>query len=125
MPDRSAAAAKREMTTGFPRRDFVLASAANGAVAASHDDPGLAAGPPPLGASVRGLGQSYRTGMAHPMHLHGHHFQVLGIGDQAFESALRDTVMVRARQSVRIASDARNPGEWHCIGTSPITSKPG
>jgi len=57
-----------------------------------------------------------QTGMAHPMHLHGHHFQVLGIGDQAFGGAMRDTVMVGPRQTVRIAFDALNPGEWplHC-----------
>ena len=57
-----------------------------------------------------------QTGMAHPMHLHGHHFQVLGIGDQAFSGAMRDTVMVGPRQTVRIAFDALNPGEWplHC-----------
>jgi FtsP/CotA-like multicopper oxidase with cupredoxin domain len=60
------------------------------------------------------------------MHLHSHHFQRSGIGDQAFEGALRDTVMVGPRLSVRIAFDARNPGEWppHCH-TSPITLKPG
>jgi FtsP/CotA-like multicopper oxidase with cupredoxin domain len=41
---------------------------------------------------------------------------VLGIGDQAFEGALRDTVMVGPRQTVRIAFDVHNPGEWplHC-----------
>jgi FtsP/CotA-like multicopper oxidase with cupredoxin domain len=59
--------------------------------------------------SVRFVNQ---TGIAHPMHLHGHRFQLSGIGDQAFEGALRDTVMVRPRQRVRIAFDACDPGEW-------------
>ena len=57
-----------------------------------------------------------QTGMAHPMHLHGHHFQVEAIGDDRFAGAIRDTVMVGPRQSVRIAFDAVNPGQWpfHC-----------
>ena len=36
------------------------------------------------------------TMMAHPMHLHGHHFQVVGIGGQTVTGAVRDTVMVPA-----------------------------
>lgn len=56
------------------------------------------------------------TGMAHPMHLHGHHFQVLAVNGVAFAGALRDTVLVPAKGSVRIAFDADNPGRWlfHC-----------
>lgn len=55
--------------------------------------------------------------MAHPMHLHGHHFQVTGIGSRQFSGAVRDTVLVPPMQSVRIAFDADNPGkDWafHC-----------
>jgi FtsP/CotA-like multicopper oxidase with cupredoxin domain len=50
------------------------------------------------------------------MHLHGHHFQVIAINGIAFAGALRDTVLVPARGSVRIAFDADNPGRWlfHC-----------
>jgi FtsP/CotA-like multicopper oxidase with cupredoxin domain len=57
-----------------------------------------------------------RTGMAHPMHLHGHHFQVTGINDRVFAGALRDTVLVPIDGRVRIAFDADNPGRWplHC-----------
>ena len=57
-----------------------------------------------------------RTGMAHPMHLHGHHFQVVGIGDRTFAGAMRDTVLVPVKGRVRIAFDADNPGRWplHC-----------
>ncbi|MDE2515921.1 MAG: multicopper oxidase family protein [Rhodospirillales bacterium] len=57
-----------------------------------------------------------RTGMAHPMHLHGHRFQVIGLGGQALAGALRDTVLVPAHATVRIAFDADNPGRWlfHC-----------
>ncbi|CAB3724431.1 Multicopper oxidase MmcO [Paraburkholderia phenoliruptrix] len=54
--------------------------------------------------------------MAHPMHLHGHHFQVVAIDGRRFAGAMRDTVMVPPRRSVTIAVDANNPGQWafHC-----------
>lgn len=56
------------------------------------------------------------TTMAHPMHLHGHHFQVTGVGGQPFLGARRDTVLVPASGNVDIAFDADNPGRWlfHC-----------
>lgn len=59
---------------------------------------------------------SNRSGMAHPMHLHGHHFQVIALGGTPLSGALRDTVLVPANSSVRIAFDADNPGRWlfHC-----------
>ena len=55
--------------------------------------------------------------MAHPMHLHGHHFQVVGIdGGARFPGAVRDTVLVPPSRTVTIAIDAENPGRWafHC-----------
>ncbi|GLQ56620.1 multicopper oxidase family protein [Devosia nitrariae] len=54
--------------------------------------------------------------MAHPMHLHGHHFQVVAIDGQRFPGAVRDTVLVPPMRSVTIAVDAGNPGQWafHC-----------
>ncbi|WP_142849507.1 multicopper oxidase family protein [Telmatospirillum sp. J64-1] len=57
-----------------------------------------------------------QTTMAHPMHLHGHHFQVVAINGERFAGAVRDTVLVPARGSVTIAFDATNPGKWalHC-----------
>ena len=57
-----------------------------------------------------------RTMMAHPMHLHGHHFQVVAINDRRFSGALRDTVLVPAMGSVVVAFNADNPGKWalHC-----------
>ena len=56
------------------------------------------------------------TMMSHPMHLHGHHFQVVGIGNDRLAGAMRDTVLVPAMERVTIAFDADNPGEWplHC-----------
>jgi FtsP/CotA-like multicopper oxidase with cupredoxin domain len=54
--------------------------------------------------------------MAHPMHLHGHHFQVVAIDGQRLAGAIRDTVLVPPMRSVTIAVDADNPGQWafHC-----------
>ena len=56
------------------------------------------------------------TNMSHPMHLHGHHFQVVSINGHRFSGAVRDTVLVPAKGSVTIAFDANNPGRWalHC-----------
>jgi FtsP/CotA-like multicopper oxidase with cupredoxin domain len=54
--------------------------------------------------------------MAHPMHLHGHRFQVIGIDGLHYAGAVRDTVLVPPRSVVTIAFDADNPGKWafHC-----------
>lgn len=54
--------------------------------------------------------------MAHPMHLHGHHFQVVAIDDRRFSGAMRDTVHIPPHRSVTVAFDASNPGDWafHC-----------
>lgn len=57
-----------------------------------------------------------QTTMAHPMHLHGHPFQVVAIDGERFAGAMRDTVLVPAKSTVTIAFDATNPGKWalHC-----------
>jgi FtsP/CotA-like multicopper oxidase with cupredoxin domain len=56
------------------------------------------------------------TGMSHPMHLHGHSFQVTEINGRALHGALRDTVLVPPRSAVTVTFDANNPGLWyvHC-----------
>jgi FtsP/CotA-like multicopper oxidase with cupredoxin domain len=56
------------------------------------------------------------TQMSHPMHLHGHHFQVIEINGERLAGALRDTVLVPPKTAVTIAFDADNPGNWafHC-----------
>lgn len=56
------------------------------------------------------------TMMAHPMHLHGHHFQVVSINGKALAGAVRDTVLVPSMGTVVVAFDADNPGRWlyHC-----------
>jgi FtsP/CotA-like multicopper oxidase with cupredoxin domain len=57
-----------------------------------------------------------KTMMSHPMHLHGHRFQVVGIDAQRFQGAIRDTVLVPPLKTVTIAFDTDNPGRWafHC-----------
>jgi FtsP/CotA-like multicopper oxidase with cupredoxin domain len=54
--------------------------------------------------------------MAHPMHLHGHAFQVVALNGAPLAGAVRDTVLVPPMGSVTIAFDADNPGRWafHC-----------
>ena len=56
------------------------------------------------------------TSMMHPMHLHGHHFQVVAIGARRFAGAVRDTIVVPAHTPVTIAFDANHKGSWflHC-----------
>jgi FtsP/CotA-like multicopper oxidase with cupredoxin domain len=57
-----------------------------------------------------------QTPMPHPMHLHGHEFQVVEINEQKLSGAVRDTVLVPPGHRVLIAFDANNPGTWalHC-----------
>jgi FtsP/CotA-like multicopper oxidase with cupredoxin domain len=57
-----------------------------------------------------------RSMMAHPMHLHGHAFQVTGLNGAQLAGAVRDTVLVPPMGNVTIAFDADNPGRWafHC-----------
>ena len=57
-----------------------------------------------------------QTRMPHPMHLHGHEFQVVEIDGKRFHGAVRDTVLVPPGRRVVVAFDATNPGLWaiHC-----------
>ena len=57
-----------------------------------------------------------RTAMSHPMHLHGHHFQLVAVNGKPVNGPLRDTHLVPATSSATIAFDADNPGRWafHC-----------
>jgi FtsP/CotA-like multicopper oxidase with cupredoxin domain len=56
------------------------------------------------------------TGMPHPMHLHGHRFQVVEINGVRLAGAVRDTVRGAAETRVIAVFDADNPGTWayHC-----------
>ena len=57
-----------------------------------------------------------RSGMSHPIHLHGHHFQIVAVNGARVSGAVRDTELVPIGGSVTIAFDAGNPGRWmfHC-----------
>lgn len=57
-----------------------------------------------------------QTQMSHPMHLHGHHFQVVAVNGAPVVGAMRDTELVPVGGRVTIAFDAGNPGRWmlHC-----------
>ena len=54
--------------------------------------------------------------MAHPMHLHGHVFQVVGLNGRRVAGALRDTVHVPPMSMVDVALDAGEATRWmlHC-----------
>jgi FtsP/CotA-like multicopper oxidase with cupredoxin domain len=51
--------------------------------------------------------------MFHPMHLHGHTFQMVGAGKAG---ARKDTAIVRPDETVTVDFVADNPGQWmlHC-----------
>ena len=57
-----------------------------------------------------------KTPMPHPMHLHGHEFQVVEIDGERFPGAVRDTILIPPKRRVTVAFDANNPGWWaiHC-----------
>jgi FtsP/CotA-like multicopper oxidase with cupredoxin domain len=57
-----------------------------------------------------------RSMMSHPIHLHGHAFQVVAIDNRKINGAIRDTVLVPPMGRVTVAFDAHNPGRWalHC-----------
>jgi FtsP/CotA-like multicopper oxidase with cupredoxin domain len=56
------------------------------------------------------------TGMTHPMHLHGHDVQVTEIDGAKVQGALRDTLIVPPKSTIKVIFDASNPGVWafHC-----------
>ena len=61
-------------------------------------------------ARIRFINESM---MFHPMHLHGHTFQVVGADGPR---ARKDTVLVPPKATVEVDFDADNPGKWisHC-----------
>ena len=56
------------------------------------------------------------TGMTHPMHLHGHDVEVTEIDGTEVQGALRDTLIVPPKSTIKVIFDANNPGVWafHC-----------
>jgi len=63
-----------------------------------------------------GIAFTNSTSMGHPMHLHGHDFQVVEIDGEKVSGALRDTLMVPPGSKMTVAFDADNAGVWpmHC-----------
>jgi FtsP/CotA-like multicopper oxidase with cupredoxin domain len=62
--------------------------------------------------------------MGHPMHLHGHAFQVVGIGNKRFAGAVRDTIYVPPMTKVTVAIDAAEAAQWllHCHHMPHLTA---
>jgi FtsP/CotA-like multicopper oxidase with cupredoxin domain len=56
------------------------------------------------------------TSMAHPMHLHGHDFEVVEIDGEKISGPFRDTVVVPPASKITVGFDADNVGIWafHC-----------
>lgn len=56
------------------------------------------------------------TAMAHPMHLHGHYFKMVGINGKNIEGPVRDTILIPPDMNVSLRFNADNPGTWafHC-----------
>src|SRR5262245_60192163 len=63
-----------------------------------------------------GIAFTNSTSMGHPMHLHGHDFQVVEIDGEKVSGALRDTLTVPPGSKMTVAFDADNVGVWpmHC-----------
>jgi hypothetical protein len=63
------------------------------------------------GAAVGGYGME-----DHPMHLHGHTFQLVAIGDRPVAGPFKDTLTLRHMDSYDVEFVAANPGRWlfHC-----------
>lgn len=57
-----------------------------------------------------------KTAMSHPMHFHGHVFQITSIDGKKIDGAVRDTVLVMPNSTISAQFDANNPGVWplHC-----------
>jgi len=63
-----------------------------------------------------GIAFTNSTTMGHPMHLHGHDFQVVEIDGEKLSGAMRDTLMVPPGSKMTVAFDGDNIGVWpmHC-----------
>jgi len=93
-----------ELTGGMARYDWGI----NGQ-SFSMDHPGALRFPLRQGQRAR-VTFTNTTTMYHPMHIHGHTFQLGPAGPR------KDTVIVRPGQQVACDFDAANPGQWmtHC-----------
>lgn len=57
-----------------------------------------------------------KSAMSHPMHLHGHVFQLIEINGKKIKGRKGDTVNILPQGSVKVMLDTDNPGIWliHC-----------
>lgn len=62
--------------------------------------------------------------MGHPIHLHGHAFQVVNLGGRVFAGAVRDTVYLPPMSMVTVAVDAGEAARWmlHCHHMAHLAS---
>lgn len=105
LPDRETDSVHRIVLTGSMRRyDWAI----NG-VRFDMNHPAANRIPVDTGQRVR-LDFVNRTAMWHPMHLHGHTYQLDANGPR------KDTTVVLPRKTVSVWFDADNPGQWmlHC-----------
>lgn len=136
-PDmQDAAAFPLELTAGAPAPPDAAALEAKGLIPADalclssrtfwalngRPWPPAAAGhlPPPLARFERGrtyrMEIANRTSRAHPIHLHGHSFEVQSSSAGKILPHVADTVLVLPNERVTVAFVADNPGDWmlHC-----------
>jgi len=68
--------------------------------------------------SPAGTDTTAPTGVNHPMHLHGHSFQVLSKNGKPVEGSpiIKDTILLEPGDEYVVAFEADNPGNWlfHC-----------
>lgn len=58
-----------------------------------------------------------RTAFEHPIHLHGHSFEIIrNDGSPDVAGSIRDTILIQPQKSAQVAFVADNPGQWmlHC-----------
>lgn len=57
-----------------------------------------------------------KSGMSHPMHIHGHVFQITEVNGQKVNGRKGDTVNIMPNASMKVVFDADNAGIWmlHC-----------
>ncbi len=54
--------------------------------------------------------------MSHPMHLHGFGFKIVEVNGHKIDGAIRDTVLVLPKETIKVVFDATASGKWllHC-----------
>jgi FtsP/CotA-like multicopper oxidase with cupredoxin domain len=48
----------------------------------------------------------------HPMHLHGHSFQIVGINGRSVNGPVKDTITIHPMEQYDVEFVANNPGTW-------------